>query len=70
MILSFETGFEGDLEAQITKSAILDFVSRCNAVFSARTKIVGDLEVHFTFSGITEFVKWAKKIASKGVLKF
>ena len=37
-----ETGFEGDLEVQITFSGITEFVSRRYAGFSAHTKIRGD----------------------------
>ena len=42
---SCETGFEVDFEVQITFSAMAEFVSHCNAVFSAITKIKGDFGV-------------------------
>ena len=60
--------FEGDFSEQITFSAMAEFVSRRDAVFSACTKIVGVLEVQITFSGIAEFVKWAKKKPQTGRL--
>ena len=59
--MSFETSFEGDLEVQITFSAMAEFVSRRYAVFSASTDLGADLKVRFTFSAMAEFVKWAKK---------
>ena len=45
VIFSVETGFGGDFAAQNTKFAILNFVSRHNAVFSAPTIFRGNLEV-------------------------
>ena len=54
---------------QITFSAMAEFVSRRNAVFSACTDLGADLKVRFTFSAMAEFVKWAKKNALAGVLK-
>ena len=52
---------------QITKSNILDFVSRHYAAFSAGTKKWADLEVQMTFSKILEFVKWSKKSPACGL---
>jgi len=40
----------------------MEFVSRCNADFSAYAKIRGDLGVQITFSRIMEFVKRAKSL--------
>ena len=48
------------LGARFTFSKIMEFVSRCNADFSAYAKIWGDLGVQITFSRIMEFVKSAK----------
>ena len=45
------------MEAQITFSNILDFVSRDNAVFSAFTQIRGDLEGQNGKSRISDFSK-------------
>jgi len=41
---------------------MVEFVSRCNADFSAYAKIWGVLGVQITFSRIMEFVKSAKSL--------
>jgi len=54
---TFFYGLKGDLRAQITKSNILDFVSRRDAAFSVCAKIGAYLAVQITFSTYMEFVK-------------
>ena len=56
----------GVLSGHFTNSNILEFVSRHNADFSARTIFSGDFEARFTFSNILDFVKFICRLTVIG----